>query len=55
MSRKNTAQVQLTEQVHAELRLLAGDEGRSLSSMLARLIDEALEARRVAQRRKTGP
>ncbi len=52
MSRKNTAQVQLTDEVFAALRLLVLEEKRSLSNVIAKLLDEALEARKVCVPRR---
>ena len=55
MSRKNTAQVQLSDLVYAEVTLLAEDEKRSLSNMIACLLDEALETRRIQKRKAAEP
>lgn len=51
MSRFWYLQAQVTPEVEAEVKRLAADEKRSVSNMTARLIDEALEARRARARR----
>lgn len=52
MARFWVVQVQVTQEVEETLRLMAAGENRSLSNMTARLIDEALEARRQPKRGK---
>jgi predicted HicB family RNase H-like nuclease len=52
MSRARVVQAQLTLEVFEQLSLMAAAEDRSLSKMVARLLDEALEARREPRRRE---